>query len=212
MASPAPTTRTPYRVTLHHMECCNCDVGCNCQFGGSPASGRCELVLAFRVIEGAFGDVPLAGTTFVVAAKYPKAIHEGNGHVAVFIDSKATPDQVAAITGILTGAHGGMPWEALAGTIGQLDGPFLTPIEMTLDGRSSRVRIAGSLEVQWTPILDAVSGEEKEVHIMYPKGGLMWNDGNICTTKTMRVKQGDMAFEHPGGYSAVAVTEWKNSA
>lgn len=212
MTATAPATRTQYRVKLHHLESCNCDVGCNCQFGAYPAPGHCEFVLAFKVIEGRFGDVKLDGVAFVLACKYPKAIHEGNGHVALFVDANASPAQVDAIAGILSGTNGGMPWEALAGTVGRLDGPFVTPIDMKVDGRASRVSIPGSLEVQWTPLTDSVSGDEKEVHIVYPKGGLLWNDGNICTTQTMRVAHGDLRFEHPGHYSAIAVTEWKNTA
>jgi len=212
MPAPAPPARTPYRVKLHHLESCSCDVGCNCQFGGYPAPGYCEFVVAFQVIDGHFGDVKLDGVTFVLACKYPKAIHEGNGHVALFVDAKARPEQVNALAGILSGAQGGMPWEALAGTVGRLDGPFVTPIEIKVDGRSSRVRIPGSLEVQWTPLTDNVSGEEKEVHIVYPKGGFLWNEGSICTTQTMRVAHGDLRFEHPGHYSAIAVAEWKNTA
>ncbi len=212
MTATAPTTRTSYHLKLHHLESCNCDVGCNCQFGGYPASGKCEFVLAFQVIDGRFGDVKLDGVTFVLACKYPKAIHEGNGHVALFVDAKASPEQVSAIAGILSGTNGGMPWEALAGTVGRFDGPFVTPIEFTIDGRSSHVRIPGSVEVQWTPLTDNVSGEEKEVHVVYPKGGFLWNDGSICTTRMMRVAHGDLHFEHPGQYSAIAVAEWKNTA
>ena len=43
-ATPEATTRTPYRVRMNHIEACNCNVGCGCQFVGypdrAPASSR----------------------------------------------------------------------------------------------------------------------------------------------------------------------------
>ena len=39
------------------------------------------------------------------------------------------------------------------------------------------------VELEQTPIKDPVSGNEKEMHISYPKGGFLWNDGNIVTTR-----------------------------
>ena len=213
--SPMPSTtpiRTPYRVTLHHIECCNCNHGCNCQFGGFPDLGPCEFMLGFQVIEGQYGQVSLDGVKFVVACKYPKAIHEGNGQVALFIDEEAAAGQVEALTAILSGQAGGMPWEALAGTIGSFQGPIRKSIEMTVKGTRSGFRIPGILEVQQTPLKDSVSGNEKEVQIVYPKGGFMWDTGNVCTTAAMKFELGDMRFSHPGRYACCATAKWTNQA
>ena len=72
---------TPYRVKSDSVEACNCQHGCNCQFEGFPNEGKCEFIIGFAVKDGHFGDVSLNGFRAVVAAKYPNAIHEGNGHV-----------------------------------------------------------------------------------------------------------------------------------
>lgn len=203
-------TRVPYRVTLHHIECCNCSHGCNCQFEGYPDDGKCEFLIGWQIIEGKFGSTVLDGVRFIVGAMYPKAIHEGDGRVVVFIDSEASPEQVTGIGSILTGAAGGMPWEALVGTVGSLKGPVIKPIRMTVDGTRSSFSVPGILEVSHTPIRDAVSGQEKEVHITYPKGGFMWNDGSICTTSTMRLAFEDLAFDHKGRYACYARSTWTN--
>ncbi len=60
-----------------------------------------------------------------MAVKWPKAIHEGDGAAAVFIDESASQDQVNGLATILTGQAGGMPWELLATTLSSLDGPNL---------------------------------------------------------------------------------------
>ena len=74
--------------------------------------------------EGNFGDVDLSGVKVVLAVKWPKAIHEGNGAAAVFIDESASEEQVGGIATILTGQAGGMPWELLATKLTSLDGPI----------------------------------------------------------------------------------------
>jgi hypothetical protein len=202
--------KTPYRVKAESIEACNCQHGCNCQFGGYPNEGKCEFIVGFDVKDGMFGDVSLNGLRAVVAAKYPKAIHEGNGHVILFIDDKASDAQVNAFATILSGQAGGMPWEALAGTIGTFEGPIRKPIDITVAGEKSLVRVPGSVELQLTPFKDIMSGQEKEVHIVYPKGGFFWNDAKIATTETMRAQHGDFALEWPQKYAAAAEVNWTN--
>jgi hypothetical protein len=156
--------------------------------------------------------VRLDGTNFVVVCLYPGAIHQGNGKVALFVDERATEAQVNAIASILSGQHGGMPWEALAATVSSFDGPNRAKIEMTVNGTHSGFRIPGLCELRQTPIKDPVSGADKEVHIVYPQGGFFWNDGNVCTTAAMTVSHGDLKFAHPGGYAAHAIARWTNAA
>lgn len=204
--------RTPFRVKADSVEACNCHHGCNCQFAGYPNEGKCEAIVAFQVKDGRFGKVSLKGMRAVIAFKYPKAIHEGHGHVILFVDDKAGQEQVDAFATILSGKMGGMPWEALAGTIERFEGPIRMPIEMRMNGTKSEVRVPGALELKFTPLRDVVSGKEKEVHIVYPKGGFFWNDGNMATTEVMRVKHGDFELEWPNRYAAAAEVNWTNQA
>jgi hypothetical protein len=93
-----------------------------------------------------------------------------------------------------------------------VDGPVLAPIEMTVNGTKSSFRIPGVLELQQTPIRDAVSGAEKEVQIVYPKGGFFWNVGNIATSASMHCEYGRIRFRHPGGFASYATPTWTNQA
>ena len=121
------------------VEACSCAHGCNCQFGGTPNEGICEFIIGYVVDEGRYGNVDLAGFRAVVAAKYPNAIHEGHGHVALFVDQKASKEQVEAFATILSGQAGGMPWEALAGTIEKFEGPIAKPIDISIAGQRAHV-------------------------------------------------------------------------
>lgn len=201
---------TAYRVRAQSVEACSCAHGCNCQFGGTPNEGICEFVIGYEVEEGRFGDVDLKGVRAVVAAKYPNAIHEGHGHVVLFVDERARPEQVKAFTTILSGQAGGMPWEALAATIERFEGPIAKPIDLAIDGQRAHIRIPGAIEVETTPLRDPVTGQEKEVHITYPKGGFFWNDGNVVTTRTMRVDHESLRMAWPSKYASTAEVNWTN--
>ncbi|MBI4262926.1 MAG: DUF1326 domain-containing protein [Acidobacteria bacterium] len=206
----ATEARTLYRVKAESVEACNCQHGCNCQFAGVPNEGKCEFIIGYEVKDGRFGDVSLNGLRAVVAAKYPNAIHEGNGHVVLFVDDKASQEQTDAIVSILSGKMGGMPWEALAGTIARFEGPIRKPVEIHLAGERSRVRVPGAIELALTPLKDPVTGQEKEVHIVYPKGGFFWNDAKVATTAAMRASHGDLTLEWPNKYASTAEVNWTN--
>ena len=160
--------------------------------------------------EGNFGDVDLSGVKVVLAVKWPKAIHEGKGAAAVFIDESASEEQVGGIATILTGQAGGMPWELLATTLTSLVGPHLKQIKMDVNGRNSGFSIDGILETRLTPLLNPVTGEENEVHIVFPGGGLIWDDGDTATTSIVKAEHGDMKFDYSGQSAFFAPVEWTN--
>ena len=205
-----PAGKTSYRVKAESIEACNCRHGCNCQFGGTPNEGKCEFILGYEVKEGSVGDTKLDGARFVVAGKYPGAIHEGRGHVALFVDQGMTDAEVDAIVSILSGKLGGMPWEALAGTIERFEGPIRKPIHLKVADERSEVRVPGAIAMKLTPLRDPVTGEDKEVHITYPKGGFFWDDARIATTAEMRAEHGDFRLEWPHRYAAAAEVNWTN--
>ena len=202
--------QTKYRIKADYIEVCNCDPGCKCNFGGFPDHGKCEAFAAMNIREGMFGEVDLKGMKAVVAVKWPGAIHEGDGTAVVFIDDSANQSQVEGLTNILTGQSGGMPWEILASMISSAVGPITTPINMTIDGRNSHFRIDGVLEAQLTPLRNPVTGEENEVHIVFPSGGMIWDDGDITTTTVMQIDHEVITFDHGGQSGIVTSVDWSN--
>jgi hypothetical protein len=202
--------QTKYRVKADFIEVCNCDPGCNCNFGGFPDHGKCEGIAAMQINEGKFGDVDLTGMKAIVAVKWPGAVHDGNGTAVIFIDDSATQNQVDGLTNILTGQSGGMPWEIYASTISSAVGPVVTPIQMTMNGRHSHFSINGVLEAQMVPLKNPVTGEENEVHIVFPNGGMVWDEGDIATTTVMHIDHEIVTFAHPGQSGTFARVDWSN--
>jgi hypothetical protein len=163
-----------------------------------------------EVAQGNYGDVDMAGVQAVVAVRYPKAMHEGNGQSVLFVDESASPEQVRGLVMVLSGRAGGLPWEILAPTLTSTEGPILTPIEMKVDGRNSSFRIPDVVEAQMTPLRNPVTGEQNKVNVVFPSGGLIWSEGKACTTGTMRVDHKDLQFGHPGMSAFYALAEWTN--
>ncbi len=203
-------TQTPYKVKGVFLESCNCDSGCNCNFGGFPDHGSCEGLVGIHIDEGNIGDTDLSGMKLVLVVKWPKAIHEGDGAAAIYIDESASEEQVGGIATILTGQAGGMPWELLATTLSSLDGPHMKSIKMDVNGRNSGFSIDGICEVKFTPLLNPVTGDENEVHIAFPGGGMIWDDGDNAKTSVMNVDTGAIKFDHSGQSAIFAPVEWTN--
>lgn len=206
------TTPAAYRIKMNHIEACNCQHGCNCQFGGFPNEGKCEFIIGYNITEGTYGDVDLGGVNVVVGLKYPNAIHEGDGEGVLFVDEDASSEQVAAIDEIWSGRAGGMPWEALAGTLRSMEGPVRVPVDLEVAGKRSSVSIPDVLRMELTPLIDPVTGDEKDVQIRYPGGGFFWDVADCTTTGTMEIDYGDFRFSYPGKFASVSVAEWSNQA
>jgi hypothetical protein len=202
--------RTAYRVRAQSVEACSCAHGCACRFGGTPDEGRCELIIGYDIQEGRFGSVDLKGVRAVIAGRYPNAIHEGRGHIVLFVDHGATPEQMDAVAAIVSGEVGGMPWEVLAGTIEKFEGPLARPIDLSAAGRRAHIRIPGELELATTPLSNPVAGEDGEVRIV-SQNGFFRNDGLVVTSSTMRVDREPIRMAWPGRYAATAEVTWSNA-
>ena len=124
-----------WRVSGEYFETCSCDFVCPCPttgMMGTPTKGSCTFVLAFRVDDGQFDGTSLNGLHFVVAARTPEAMANGNWSVGLIVDDRATPEQQQALTAIATGQAGG-PMAAVGPLIGSFLGVEARPIHFKKD-------------------------------------------------------------------------------
>lgn len=196
-----------WRIKAKYYEACNCELGCGCNLSGFPTYGKCEGVVAFSVTEGEKDGVDLAGAKVVAGVKWPGAIHEGNGALAVFIDGNEAQQQ--ALVPILTAEDPGLPWEILASTISDIHGPFFEPIEFTEVDGSPQVRVGDKVEVAWQAFTNPVTGERHEPHMIL-KDGFIFQDGLIGTTSTFKIDADGVTMEHPNKNSYLADVEWSS--
>jgi hypothetical protein len=102
-----------WRLKADYVETCNCDYGCPCNFSGFPTGGFCRALVLYHIEKGSYGqDISLDGLDTVYAASWPKAIHEGNGTMQLFITQNSNEKQRNALVNILSGkAKGDGPFQ-----------------------------------------------------------------------------------------------------
>lgn len=154
---------------------CNCDYGCNCQFGGLPDKGGCQAVFAMDIDEGHHGDTDLSGLKIAAVFYWPGPIHEGHGEAVAFVDERANDAQRNALLTIMTGGDTdpmATVFAVFASTVETMHEPLFVPIEfeVEVEERKGRLRIAGHVEMDGTPIRNAVNGGEVRAQIWLPDG------------------------------------------
>jgi hypothetical protein len=187
-----------WSIECDYMESCNCDFGCACNFSGLPNYGRCETLVGFHIRSGNYGKVKLDGLDFVYAASWPRAIHEGNGTLRIYITDRASAEQHNAIAEIsYGGAKGTGPFAVFAATMRYTLDPESVPIEMRVDGKRSRFAVPGVLEVQLAPHIDPTSGQEQEVRVDLPNG-FIWKNAQAIKTAVMKILSPSFNFDYSG--------------
>lgn len=196
-----------WNITAKYYEACNCALGCPCNMDGYPTDGFCEGTVTFQVVTGEKDGVDLSGAKVAAGVKWPSAIHEGNGTMAVFID--ATEEQRMPLVEILTAQDPGLPWEILSATVTEIHGPFFEPISIEdVDGRP-HITVGDSYDVQWQAFSDPVTGERAEPRLLVP-GGFIFQDAVIGTTARFHIDADGVTLDHPGKNSYLADVEWSS--
>ena len=187
-----------WKLVADYVETCNCNFGCPCNFSGYPTDGYCEAIVGYHIRDGNYGRTELDGIDVVYVAAWPKAIHQGGGTLRLYVSESATQLQREAIVRIFRGlAKGNGPFEIFAHD-GDNRRPVFAPIEFVVDGRRSRFRVPGAVDVAMEPFVNPVSGEEQDVRVNLPKG-FIWRSVKAAKTAVMRILgTGPLSFDHAG--------------
>ena len=196
-----------WHMKAKYYEACNCELGCPCNMSGFPSHGKCEGSVSFQVTEGQRDGVDLTGAKVAAAVKWPGAIHEGNGAMALFVD--CSDAQRDALLGILTAQDPGLPWEILTATVSDIHGPYFETIAIEDNGTDSHVRVGDKFDVQLQTFKDPVSGDAHEVHMLLPNG-FIFQDGYICTSSTNQVNVDGVSYDHSGKNAYYSEVEWSS--
>ena len=188
--------QTKWSFEADFLQACNCDYGCPCEFSAPPTRGFCDGTGAWRIIKGSYGEVPLDGLTVAFAAHWPKAIHEGNGTLALFIDERANAPQREAILIICSGQAGGLPFEILATTFSKVLDPVFAPMQFDLNGRDSSMRSGDALRIALEPIKNPITKEPESVRIEHATG-FIFKSAEAVSGKECRVNVPGLNFSWP---------------
>lgn len=150
-----------WRIEGDYFESCNCELLCPCLLSHAqarPTEGHCDVVLAFNIAKGDCGGVDLSGLRAVQALTTPGPMAQGNGTLAVYVDSRANDAQRTALEAIFTGRAGGPP-ALLAGMVTQRLPTKTAQIDFSADGRQCKLAIPGVTEVA----IEGVTGAGNQV-------------------------------------------------
>ena len=192
-----------------YLQACNCDYGCPCEFSAPPTTGFCEGMGAWRINRGEFDGLSLDGLGLGFAAKWPGAIHAGNGTVLLFVDEKASAAQREALLAIGSGAAGGLPFEILATTFTTLLEPRFVPFDFHLDGLQSSVRVGDGLRIALEPIKNPVTREPEQVAVNHGTG-FIFKTAECASAREGAVDFKEMQFSYPDKAGFVARVNYHN--
>ena len=166
---------TYWKLKGRELANCNCEYGCNCQFGGLPDKGSCQAVFAMAIDEGFHGKIELAGLNIAAVFRWPGPIHEGKGECVAFVDERASEVQRSALLTIMTGGDTdpfATVFAVFASTVETMHEPRFVPIQFDVDveGRTGRLRVPGHVEMHGEPIRNPVNGAEVRAQIRLPDG------------------------------------------
>jgi hypothetical protein len=199
-----------WRISGTYLEFCSCEPGCGCNFVGSPNSpeGNCEALLGHRIEQGSLDGTELAGTKVAWALWWPGAIHDRGGHGHAYVDCESD-EQFEAVGRIWRGEEGYSFFEIFNSTLDEPSAVDRAAIDMTVDGKNSRVSVDGVGEGVMTPLRSPVGGEENDVRIVKP-GGFIWKDGAIGQSERLRVELLEMSFDLSGRHTVFADFDYAN--
>jgi hypothetical protein len=201
------TTQKPqWTLAGEYFESCNCAILCPCLLlGGRPTEGHCDVVLAFHIEKGKYGNVVLSGLNAVQALTTPGVMSAGGGTLAVYVDDRATPEQRAALEEIFTGAAGGPP--SLFGPMVAKQLPTRSaPISFTAEGKKRTVSIANVTAVT----VEAITGAGRQVVWMENVGHPYSTRLAVARGSSSQFRDHQLSFDNSGRNGHFSHIEWSN--
>lgn len=190
-----------WRLTGTYFETCNCEVACPCTVSSLqlPATyDRCNYVLAFHVDSGEADGVALEDLAIVLVGDTPALMAEGNWRVALYVDARASAEQVEKLGAIFSGQVGG-PMELLAPLIGEVLGVEQAQIAFVDDARRHRLTVGDAIEIE----VEDFQGEHLDqparvVGVEHPANTTL----TLAQARRSRVDAHGISFEGKAGFSA----------
>jgi hypothetical protein len=132
-----------------YVETCSCDLicPCNASFDHGATYDFCRVTLVFAIREGAIDGVEVGGLNVAAIADTPKVMTDGNWRLGLFIDERASDEQMEKLVGVFSGQLGG-PMEGLVPLVGEMLGVERAPIEVVDDGLRHAVRVGEVIDFE----------------------------------------------------------------
>jgi hypothetical protein len=194
-----------WRIRGTYFESCNCDAICPCRRidrvpGGRSTHGVCLGVLSWLIEEGAADGISVSGLPVALACRYSDDEPGSPWTWVLYLDRRASREQLGALEGIFSGRLGGdaqrhFPWAWKASEL-----VAVRPVEIDVDHtrRRQRLRIRDRVSVL---IRDRYDGRET-VTCVIPGHE---REGEELVADELVVEDGPLAFSYRGvcGYGSM---------
>ena len=132
-----------------YLETCSCDLMCPCNFSFDHGAtyDYCRITLVFNIREGEVEGTDIGGLKVAAIVDTPKVMTEGNWRLGMFVDERATDEQMDKLTAVFSGQLGG-PMEAFSPLVGEMLGVERAAIEVVDDGLRHSVRVGDSIDFE----------------------------------------------------------------
>jgi len=129
-----------YEIQGLFLEACDCQALCPCWLDEEPDEASCTGLIAWYIEKGQIGGVGVSGLTVVSVSHHEGHRSTGSQEVVLFIEDKASDEQVEALRATFTGSLGG-PLEELKELTGGDPIVRRAPIRYTHDGKATILHI-----------------------------------------------------------------------
>lgn len=204
----AENNSTEWRIEAEHILSCNCDYGCPCNFNALPTYGNCEALVAYHVRKGSFGETKLDGVTFAWGLWWPKAIHMGDGVGKLYVDKKATPEQVKAIEEITSGNNGGGVFTIFPSTFTKTLPTELVNIDFHFVEFEAWFTVEGAGEGRLQHIVNEKTGANFKGEVILP-GGINYKRGQVASADWQWNAEG-FAMNYTKRHGSTSVSTYTN--
>ncbi len=132
-----------------YVETCSCDLicPCNASFDHGATYDYCRVVLAFAIKDGEIDGTDVSGLNVAAIADTPKVMTDGNWRLGVFIDDRASDEQMQKLVGVFSGQLGG-PMEGIVPLVGEMLGVEQASIAIDDDGLRHTVRVGDVIDFE----------------------------------------------------------------
>jgi hypothetical protein len=120
---------------------------CNLSFDHGATYDFCRVTLVFNIHEGEIEGTDIGGLKVAAIADTPKVMTDGNWRLGVFVDERATDEQLEKLVQVFGGQLGG-PMAALAPLVGEMLGVERAAIEVVDDGLRHSVRVGDVIDFE----------------------------------------------------------------
>lgn len=132
-----------------YVETCSCDLICPCNatFDHGATYDYCRVTLVFAIREGEIDGTAVGGLNVAAIADTPKVMTDGNWKLGVFVDERASDEQLEKLVGVFSGQMGG-PMAGLAPLVGEMLGVERAAIDVVDDGLRHSVRVGEVIDFE----------------------------------------------------------------